>query len=64
MQLASVAGVFMMAGILFPIVLVLAAVVIDSAIVAAVGLWWGWKHRREARESVSHYVSSHFGHAH
>ena len=54
MQLASVAGVFMMAGILFPIVLVLAAVVIDSAIVAAVGLWWGWKHRHE---TYSHFQS-------
>lgn len=55
MTLAYAAGVFMMAGILFPIVLVIAAVVIDSTIAAAVGLWWGWKHRRET--AVGQYVT-------
>jgi len=61
MQLAYVAGVFMMAGILFPIVLVLVAVLVDSAIAAAVGLWWGWTHRHDP--AVSHYFHRfpHFG---
>ncbi|HET7459474.1 MAG TPA: hypothetical protein VFJ74_17610 [Gemmatimonadaceae bacterium] len=53
MQLAYVAAVFMMAGILFPIVLVLTAVVIDSTIAGVVVLWWSWKHRHDP--SVSRY---------
>ena len=55
MTLAYAAGVFMMAGILFPIVLVLAAVLIDSTIDATVGLLCGLKHRRET--AVGQYVT-------
>lgn len=54
MQLAYVAGVFLMAGILFPIVLVLLAVVVDLVLAAGAGAWWTWKHRHDP--SVSHYL--------
>lgn len=60
MKLAYVAGVFALGGILFPIVLVLTAVVVDSAIAAAVAVWWGWSQlhgsftRHVARHSAAH----------
>jgi hypothetical protein len=56
MKLLSVAGVFMLGGILFPIVLVLLAILVDSTIAAAVAVWWGWS---RLHGSYAHYVARH-----
>lgn len=56
MKLVYVAGVFALGGILFPIVLVLTAVVVDSAIAAVVAVWWGWS---QLHTSFTHYVARH-----
>lgn len=56
MKLVYVAGVFALGGILFPIVLVLTAVVVDSAIAAVVAVWWGWS---QLHTSLTHYVGRH-----
>lgn len=56
MKLVYVAGVFALGGILFPIVLVLTAVVVDSAIAAIVAVWWGWS---QLHMSLTHYVGRH-----
>lgn len=56
MKLLSVAGVFMLGGILFPIVLVLLAIVVDSTIAAVVAVWWGWS---RLHGSFSHYLARH-----
>ena len=56
MKLVYVAGVFMLGGILFPIVLVLAAIVVDSAIAAVVAAWWGWS---RIHASFTHYLARH-----
>ena len=52
MTLISVVAVFMLAGILFPIVLVLLAVVLDSGIAA----WWAWSWLHAGR---SHRTARH-----
>lgn len=56
MKLVYVAGVFALGGILFPIVLVLTAVVVDSAIAAVVAVWWGWS---RFHTSLTHYIGRH-----
>jgi hypothetical protein len=42
MRVLEVLGVFLMAGVLVPIVLVAVAVVVDSVIVSVLAGKWGW----------------------
>lgn len=56
MTLLSVAGVFLLGGILFPIVLVPLALMVDSAIAAGVVAWWGWT---RLHTSYTHYHERH-----
>ena len=54
MTLISIVAVFMLAGILFPIVLVLLAVLLDSGVAA----WWAWSwlHTRVPHRTARHAV--------
>lgn len=54
MTLISVVAVFLLAGILVPIVLVLLAVIVDSGFAA----WWAWSwvHGSHAHRTARHVV--------
>lgn len=58
MRVLAVLGVFMMAGVLVPIVFVVLAVLADAALVSVLAGKWGWT---RAHTTYDHYVGPHRG---
>src|SRR5690348_11422184 len=58
MRVLAVLGVFMMAGVLVPIVFVVLAVLVDAAIVSVLAGRWGWS---RAHTTYDHYIGHHPG---
>ena len=58
MRVMAVLGVLLMAGVLVPMVLVIAAVLVDSVIVSVLAGKWGWS---RVHSRYDHYVSHHSG---
>lgn len=58
MRILAVLGVFMMAGVLVPIVFVVLAVLVDAAIVSVLAGKWGWTH---VHTTYDHYIGHRFG---
>lgn len=61
MRVLAVLGVFMMAGVLVPIVFVVVAVLVDAAIISYLAGRWSWS---RVHTTYGHYIGHHpAGHA-
>ena len=58
MRVLAVLGVFLMAGVLVPVVFVVLAVLVDAAIVSALAVGWSWS---RVHTTYDHYVGHHSG---